>query len=732
MALPSKITIRYVKPGTQPPIYLAGSFSNPPWIPLPMEYTTDDHNEHVFHKEVNVEEGQDYQYKFRVGEGDWWLLDEESPTVTDDIGNRNNLLSVPVHNKENTKPEVIPHPSAASISQFQASHVVDKEESNDPHIGPLSESATTTPTPAHKHNTTELVETSVRKEKGGDQISPPILVVEKVDAAPVHGDDFGPDATASQKRAHDMRAEDAEPDYVVVKPDDGLPDVSKETNGLSEAVQTFDRDALKSENLETKAEGGPSRNSSSTPITVVAETAAEVAESAANLDRDRDVATPEITDEEAGRIGFRRMSSTPIPEVANTAAEVADVAAKLDKDGFKVEVPPSFNDYEETPSGKATPREELVPLFSHECMSPPDEDDVTPLPPQVHDYTKAPQSPYEEAVYDPNDPNIEEFPTDRKSIMEQLRKTSRSLKEDEVHVELEAPSPVIGPNHRHENHNLPVPSPHILAETDEHSPSLGPIQEEGQDYRDEPLVSLPNAILQPKPNFEGASKGDQEQNPNTNSSLSEEEEAVQQSAALESPPTRTPMQDSHITPGPVMLPDTPFSQDDNKRLGEGDEPQHKIETHQNSPDIVVSPATSDPNPVLEAIKNPSKPVDSAEASAIEVQNDRGNLKQRKDVPNPTERPPTPLSTRSHNIKSDNFLRNFFKIVFVEWIGGFITRLCGGRRHTLLALVAALVLIIAPALYLRVVPDSLRTYTLSLYRIVELVGGVGRPAYDSVY
>jgi hypothetical protein len=71
------------------------------------------------------------------------------------------------------------------------------------------------------------------------------------------------------------------------------------------------------------------RTESRTPE--LAETAAEVAESAALLDRDRDPPTPPISDEEAGRIGYRRMSSTPIPEVAKTAAEVADVAAKLDE-----------------------------------------------------------------------------------------------------------------------------------------------------------------------------------------------------------------------------------------------------------------------------------------------------------------------------------------------------------------------------------------------------------------
>lgn len=72
-----------------------------------------------------------------------------------------------------------------------------------------------------------------------------------------------------------------------------------------------------------------SRAESRTPE--LAETAAEVSESAALLDRDRDPPTPPISDEEAGRIGYSRMSSTPIPEVAKTAAEVADVAAKLDE-----------------------------------------------------------------------------------------------------------------------------------------------------------------------------------------------------------------------------------------------------------------------------------------------------------------------------------------------------------------------------------------------------------------
>jgi hypothetical protein len=47
-----------------------------------MEYTTTGDNEYEYHKDVQVEEGKEYQYKFRIGEGDWWILNEDAPTGT--------------------------------------------------------------------------------------------------------------------------------------------------------------------------------------------------------------------------------------------------------------------------------------------------------------------------------------------------------------------------------------------------------------------------------------------------------------------------------------------------------------------------------------------------------------------------------------------------------------------------------------------------------------------------
>jgi len=73
------VTVRYSRPATIPPIYLAGSFSEPAWHPQEMQHTINEHNEYGYHKEVEVEEGKEYQYKFRIGDGDWWMLNEDSP-----------------------------------------------------------------------------------------------------------------------------------------------------------------------------------------------------------------------------------------------------------------------------------------------------------------------------------------------------------------------------------------------------------------------------------------------------------------------------------------------------------------------------------------------------------------------------------------------------------------------------------------------------------------------------
>lgn len=88
------VVINYYKPGTEPPVYIAGTFSDPPWIPHEMGHKIRGDQGYDFEKEVRGEPGSTIQYKFRIGTGDWWVLKEDEPTVTDDSGNTNHVLEV--------------------------------------------------------------------------------------------------------------------------------------------------------------------------------------------------------------------------------------------------------------------------------------------------------------------------------------------------------------------------------------------------------------------------------------------------------------------------------------------------------------------------------------------------------------------------------------------------------------------------------------------------------------
>ncbi|KZF21482.1 hypothetical protein L228DRAFT_239456 [Xylona heveae TC161] len=247
------VKITFVHPGTQPPVFVAGSFTTPPWEPQEMQYTqlqsdaAQGPTEYRFHKDVDIPVGE-WQYKFRIGHGDWWALDEATETATDVAGNKNNLLRVEKSDSETGQKE-----SDKALLSANTQHV-------------------------------------------------PELVVEKVSNEPAYGDDLGPDATFTQRLAHERRAMDAEPDKVIISP-------------KAEANQ-------KASWLEDTS----SRNVSATPIPQVAATAAEVADVAAMLDK-----TPEPGSSRLSSTKPERLSSTPIAEVAATAAEVADIAALLDK-----------------------------------------------------------------------------------------------------------------------------------------------------------------------------------------------------------------------------------------------------------------------------------------------------------------------------------------------------------------------------------------------------------------
>ncbi|KAI1866982.1 hypothetical protein JX265_007558 [Neoarthrinium moseri] len=89
-----QITITYQRPGTHPPIFVAGTFTDPAWKPQEMTHIVDEHGENKFESTVSVQEGAEVLYKFRIGHGDWWACDEGVDTVSDGQGNVNNVMRI--------------------------------------------------------------------------------------------------------------------------------------------------------------------------------------------------------------------------------------------------------------------------------------------------------------------------------------------------------------------------------------------------------------------------------------------------------------------------------------------------------------------------------------------------------------------------------------------------------------------------------------------------------------
>ncbi|KAF7504068.1 hypothetical protein GJ744_002833 [Endocarpon pusillum] len=116
------ITLTYRKLGTIPPVFVAGSFSEPPWEAQELSQDAEE-GSGSFSRTFSITPGT-YQYKFRLGTGDWWVTDETQETVTDDQGNVNNLLLV-----QDTQ-EVSPHADVSGDQQKMS--MEDVEEAADP------------------------------------------------------------------------------------------------------------------------------------------------------------------------------------------------------------------------------------------------------------------------------------------------------------------------------------------------------------------------------------------------------------------------------------------------------------------------------------------------------------------------------------------------------------------------------------------------------------------------
>jgi hypothetical protein len=132
------------------------------------------------------------------------------------------------------------------------------------------------------------------------------------------------------------------------------------------------------------------------------------------------------------------------------------------------------------------------------------------------------------------------------------------------------------------------------------------------------------------------------------------------------------------TVAPAVL--TPFIVGGERRLGHSSErvePPVSVE----APTITLQPAT--PRSSIRTVgTDPTDTPSKAEStgSSTGTGSDLVSRKKQRAMSPTPDRPLTPGSMRStKDVKDKNFLKAFWRVVFVDWIGGLIARLCGGGR-----------------------------------------------------
>jgi len=274
---------------------------------------------------------------------------------------------------------------------------------------------------------------------------------------------------------------------------------------------------------------------------------------------------------------------------------------------------------------------------------------------------------YDLTDYDMNDPHLEKFPSSREDILETVRKIGTGMNEDRAALEGYPPSPIVGPrgsrgsiDYGNENLSLsPTASPTMTRAPRrlDFSPSrstsvvsLHSIAEEaGSDDVPEPVV-----VRLPSPRLE----------PNTSD---------------RSPPTD---EDEGIV---LKTTDNTLNQGRHAK----ESPKGTTSEIPRSPRIVLHPADSasdfrKPDATeVEATGQGNEETGAGDtqhgaSSGLDASEDTGSLRRR----GLAERSATPASVHSAHMeatKNGNWIRAIFRMIFVEWLGGFFSRLWRGRR-----------------------------------------------------
>lgn len=353
--------------------------------------------------------------------------------------------------------------------------------------------------------------------------------------------------------------------------------------------------------------------------------------------------------------------------------------------------------------GNDTPVEDQAPLLAHEQPESPIQQEFTPESSYQGDLT--PDSPQKSVIYDDDqdfdDPNLEEFPSDRPSILAHVRSTESRLTADPVDVDFKISSPASTSRRSSESipaleiQPSPSPSLHIIAE-ENHEPhedfalpsssstALETVEPEVIDVRG---TSDGNIVVRPLDPQNGKLEVQDAQSvvkTSEDESLNSVNNGVSKVADLPGPGDRNVAVDGAgadafpaETHADYAVRDEDYAvlegaigrknSSRNKGTGTSIEPQS------------ASTGLRDTVHNMEETTKAKQDKATIGGSGGKANGESTTVRKRKTT---TERPVTPrnVETPLNKGQAHSFFQHMWKTVFVEWIGGFIARVFGRKRR----------------------------------------------------
>ena len=454
------VKITYSSPDIQPPVYVAGAFTDPPWQPCEMKCVkpVQDPNvdpqakpDYTFSKEFEVTGGR-WQYKFRLGPGDWWVCDEAAEIgwllilaldfvvlltllVIDDAGNRNNVLIVPPYHTEH--PHVEKHLHARPHHRSDESIHDTAGEIVEPVVG--LQDARGGSHQKHSHNNGHFNPNFSREGmeegvKGPQPTQPPAIILPG-------GNSVAPRSSAAHLEASREVLVDSVPQILVTEtPAKGVyegtslmrpnPLLSHAEAG-SGSPHLFTFGSQKGQPEVVDSEAGPA--TFRIPATAREDT----------VDSDTEACPPKA-ERGSGVYGDRKMSSVDIEKVKilmslKNPTHPSPSTMALQDDNI-LELNPDGSEYS---SARISPGLEQnahshAPLLSHECLTCGPESstsDVENNEPESRNQSSSSED--RDGAEDPptpddfDSPHLERFPTGAKEILERIATLQKEIPPDD-------------------------------------------------------------------------------------------------------------------------------------------------------------------------------------------------------------------------------------------------------------------------------------------------------------